>query len=101
VSDDEKTRDVRRSFYLAQSLYQALGDLRATLRVELRAETEDALLGTLHRHLELAWNDGARREADLRASVNIEQDRRLKAERERDEMRRQLHEALKRLSDLR
>jgi hypothetical protein len=99
VSEDEKTRDVRRSFYLAQSLFLAVSDVRSSLRVELRRETEDALLGVLHRHLELAWNDGARREADLRAAVAVEQDRRARAERQVEELKRALQEALKRVSD--
>ena len=101
MGDDEKTRDVRRSFYLAQALFLALGDVRDALRVELRRETEDALLGVLHRHLELSWNDGARREADLRAAIGIEQERRARAEREVEALKRHLHEALRKISDLR
>lgn len=93
---EEKTRDVRRTFYLASAVFLELDDVRAVLRSaiagELSIEDENKLRSVIVRHLELAWNDGAAREADLRTALSVSNTKvnRLQA---------RLHEALKRISD--
>lgn len=90
---DERTRDIRRAFYLASAVYLMIDELRAVLG-ELTAEQEKELVAKVVRHLELAWNDGALREADLRTALATETTHRKR-------IQSQLHDALRRISDLR
>lgn len=89
----EVTRDLRRSFFLAQHVELAMSELKMALP-GLSHEDEDRLRRTLVRHLELAWNDGALREADLRTALATETTLRKRVQAE-------LHVALKRISDMR
>jgi hypothetical protein len=93
-SDDglsETTRDLRRALYLSETLELVVEELEIAMA---QASAHQQMRAVLHRHLEGAWNDGARKEADLRSSVQI-----LKAQVE--SLRGQLRDALKRISDSR
>lgn len=87
----ETTRDLRRALYLSETLELMVAELETAMQ---QASAHQQVRAVLLRHLEGAWNDGARKEADLRSSVQI-----LKAQIE--SLRGQLRDALKRISDLR
>lgn len=87
----EETRDVRKTFYLASAIFLLLDDIRSIMG-GLTKEQEDALRKIAVRHVELAWDDGAKREADLRTALETETTARKR-------IQAQLHEALKRISD--
>jgi hypothetical protein len=86
---DETTRDLRRALFISETLELLAIELEAALVHEHRNQQMRAVL---HRHLTGAWNDGALKEADLRSSVII-----LKAQIET--LKKNLHDALKRISD--
>lgn len=93
----EETRDVRKTFYLASAIFLLIDDVRSIVSAaghELTKEQEDALRKIAVRHVELAWDDGAKREADLRTALETETTARKR-------IQAQLHEALKRISDAR
>ncbi len=65
----EITRDLRRTTYLATAIELAASEVREAL--EHTTDPARALLAVLHRHLALAWDDGAGREADLRSALDV------------------------------
>jgi hypothetical protein len=67
---DEVTRDLRRTVFLTEAIHHALSDLERAQGRKLEGAERTAVLGMLHRHMSLAWDDGALREADLRAAVS-------------------------------
>jgi len=87
----ETTRDLRRALYLSETLELVVSELETAAT---QHSAHQQIRAVLHRHLEGAWNDGARKEADLRSSVQI-----LRAQVEH--LRGQLRDALKRISDSR
>lgn len=98
--DTTPTRDVRRTVWLASGIYEAFEELvRAT--GPLAREKTDGVLRTLHRHLSAAWDHGALREADLRQGLAGERELRRKLQLENERLRHQLHDALRRLSEMR
>lgn len=86
---DETTRDLRRALFLSETLEIMAVELEAAL---VHANRDQQVRAVLHRHLSDAWNDGALKEADLRQSVML-----LKAAIET--LKKNLHDALKRISD--
>lgn len=64
----EITPDLRRTSYLATALELAASDVRESLE---QADPHRALLAVLHRHIALAWDEGAGREADLRSAIEM------------------------------
>lgn len=97
MDEEEKTRDVRRTFYLASAVFLMVDDIRAVFReagVEPSREMSDRIQQYVVRHLELAWNDGALREADLRTALATEQVARKR-------LQAQLQDALRTISRLR
>lgn len=64
----EITRDLRRTSYLATAIELAAADVREALET---TDPQRALLAVLHRHLAIAWDDGAGREADLRSALDV------------------------------
>ncbi len=65
----EITRDLRRTSYLSTAIELAAADVREAL--EHRADPQRALLAVIHRHLGLAFDEGAGREADLRSALDV------------------------------
>lgn len=64
------TRDLRRNVFVAEAIELVLQEILDVLPLE-GPERDRALRGVLHRHLSIAWNDGAAREADLRSALDV------------------------------
>jgi hypothetical protein len=79
---EEITRDLRRTSYFLDAAMMALADVLREMGVDANGEQRRTALGALHMHLSSAWDDGARREADLRASVDTLRSHRMKLEAE-------------------
>lgn len=87
----ETTRELRRTLFVAETIELVVSELVDAFE---QPDFEIRVRGVLVRHLEEAWNDGARREADLRSAVNT-----LRSQVE--SLKKQLHAALAQVSRLR
>jgi hypothetical protein len=84
----ETTRDLRRALFLSETLELVIIELEEAAK---HAHRDQQTRAVVHRWLEQAWNDGARKEADLRAAVSV-----LRSQ--VDALKAQLRDALRRIS---
>ena len=63
------TKSLRRTQFLSSQLDVALADIMVALQSEV--DPQQAALAAIHRHLEIAWDNGAGFAADLVSTVSV------------------------------